>query len=124
MNTTFGELVPAITILENHINDEMSFDAAYKIEKILRKTSDDLDFFRKNYSNLLEECAEKTEDNKIKIENNNFRIKAEQLDYFNKKIKELLETKIEIDIPLLDPESLKNWKISVKDLHQLRFFLQ
>lgn len=112
----FQDMVAIESFIQQHATDKMPVSAAFKLNKILRAISGDLQFFRDRYTTLLQTCGEKDENGELVVlENGNYKIKDEQT--FEKGVKEIMDEEVVYnDLSCVKLADLQDIQISIAEL--------
>ena len=97
---------------------------AYKLMKIVKASNDEEAFYDEKIKEIIEEYSIKDQEDKTKIVNGEFRIRADKFAEFNKAIRELEETEVEQPKTKLHLSDLEDIKISVADIYALDSFIE
>ena len=112
----FQDMVAVESFIQQHATDKMPVSAAFKLNKILRAISGDLQFFRDRYTTLLQTCGEKDENGELVVlENGNYKIKDEAT--FEKGVKEIMDEEVVYnDLSCVKLVDLQDIQISIAEL--------
>lgn len=112
----FQDMVAIESFIQQHATDKMPVSAAFKLNKILRAISGDLQFFRDRYTTLLQTCGEKDENGELVVlENGNYKIKDEET--FEKGVKEIMDEEVVYnDLSCVKLVDLQDIQISIAEL--------
>ena len=112
----FQDMVAIESFIQQHATDKMPVSAAFKLNKILRVVSGDLQFFRDRYTTLLQACGEKDENGELVVlENGNYKIKDEAT--FEKGVKEIMDEEVVYnDLSCVKLVDLQDIQISIAEL--------
>lgn len=112
----FQDMVAIESFIQQHATDKMPVSAAFKLNKILRAISGDLQFFRDRYTTLLQTCGEKDENGELVVlENGNYKIKDETT--FEKGVKEIMDEEVVYnDLSCVKLVDLQDIQISIAEL--------
>lgn len=113
MQITLSQLYNLNDVLSKHISEPMGIKTSYKLLKFLRSIENDVQFFVDKLRGLYKEYEFEEVNGQYKIKD------ASLIPEYNKKIKELGETEIEIADIEFDIEELSDWKLSPIDLGQI-----
>lgn len=113
------QLVQIIQVLEKFVNEKLSIKFSYKIMKFLKATEADMTFYKEKLTKIIEEYGERAEDGSIKMIDNNFKIKENEIENFNKAYFELEEIEIELPNIKFNLNELEEIKISPAELYIL-----
>lgn len=102
------------------IKDErMEYDLAYKWLRNYQMLTDPITAFEEQLNRLNDEC--KSDE---KLDNGGYKLKEDEVDYYNEQLKKLYDTEIEIDFIKFDRDNLKTLQLSMNDVDVLeRFFI-
>ena len=113
------QLVQITQVLEKFVNEKLSIKLSYKIMKFLKVTEADMTFYKEKLTKIIEEYGERAEDGSIKMIDNNFKIKENEIENFNKAYFELEEIEIELPNIKFNLNELEEIKISPAELYIL-----
>lgn len=113
------QLVQITQVLERFVNKKLSIKLSYKIMKFLKATEADMTFYKEKLTKIIEEYGERAEDGSIKMIDNNFKIKENEIENFNKAYFELEEIEIELPNIKFNLNELEEIKISPAELYIL-----
>ena len=113
------QLVQITQVLERFVNKKLSIKLSYKIMKFLKATEADITFYKEKLTKIIEEYGERAEDGSIKMIDNNFKIKENEIENFNKAYFELEEIEIELPNIKFNLNELEEIKISPAELYIL-----
>ena len=105
MKLSNEKLANSINVLSKLINMELPIKLSYAFSKNITKIDRELEVYNKERQRLIEKYGEKDEEGKLKVKENG-NINILDADNFNKDIKEILEIENEIDIHIIDLESI------------------
>ncbi len=90
------EKVAANRVLMEHVNDKLPVFIAYKLMKLLKGLEEDVNFYRKKMSEIIDEYAEKDPNGQaLQSQNGSVIIQNGKVDECNSKIKELEDIQVE-----------------------------
>lgn len=115
----FYDMIAIESFVQQHATDKLSISVAFKLNKIMRTISDDLQFFREKYRNLIETCGEKDENGEIiTLEDGNYKIQDKEA--FEKGAQEIMtEEVVYSDLVPLKLSDLGNIQISMSELNSI-----
>lgn len=88
--------VAANRVLMEHVNDKLPVFIAYKLMKLLKGLEEDVNFYRKKMSEIIDEYAEKDPNGQaLQSQNGSVIIQNGKVDECNSKIKELEDIQVE-----------------------------
>lgn len=98
-------LVNSIGVLSKLTNMELPIKLSYALSKNITKIDRELEVYNKERQKLIEKYGEKDNEGKLKTKEDGT-INILDIDSFNKDLKEILEIETEVDIHLIDLESI------------------
>lgn len=119
MKTNYLVLLNAVNAFKELSERDISFKVGYNIAKIIKKIDVELEYFEKKRMEFLKEYGDPET-----FESQNIRIKEENLEKFNSKIKELMEVEIELDIKKMRLDDLEEIKFSSKNIQMIQDFIE
>ncbi|MBS5885154.1 hypothetical protein [Clostridium sp.] len=105
MKISNEKLANSIEVLNKITTIELPIKLSYAFSKNIIKINRELEVYNKERQRLIEKYGEKDEEGKLKVKENG-NINILDADNFNKDIKEILEIENEIDIHIIDLESI------------------
>lgn len=105
MKISNEKLANSIEVLNKITTIELPIKLSYAFSKNITKINRELEVYNKERQRLIEKYGEKDEEGKLKVKENG-NINILDADNFNKDIKEILEIENEIDIHIIDLESI------------------
>lgn len=105
MKLSNEKLANSIEVLNKITTMELPIKLSYAFSKNITKINRELEVYNKERQKLIEKYGEKDEEGKLKVKENG-NINILDADNFNKDIKEILEIENEIDIHIIDLESI------------------
>lgn len=103
--------------LLNLANAELKFSDALNISKIIKSSLEALETFEKERVKLVKKYSNLEEDK------SEIRVSQENLEVFNKEIKDIVNTKVVIEGEKIKVKNLENIKLSAKDIILLSDFI-
>jgi len=117
MKITNKELINDIGVLRDISQKQLPVKISYAIAKNIAKVDAELKIYNKERQKLINKYSEKGEDGKPRInENNQYRIKKECLEDWNKDIQELLSISVELDVFTFSVDLLDGFNISPAEM--------
>lgn len=120
------EKAAANRVLMEHANDKLSVFIAYKLMKLLKGLEEDVNFYRKKMSEIIDEYAEKDPNGQaLRSQNGGVIIQNGKADECNSKIKELEEMQVEDNSGIkFTLEELAPINFSVNELLSLECYIE
>ena len=127
MKLTNKKILNDIHMLNNLSNLELPVKVSYKIAKNIMNIEKELKVYNAQRQKLIDKYCLKDENNQNVIdENNNFTIDDKHLDKWNKKINELLDIEVDIDILTFKIDELMydNYKMTPSQLMLIDYMIE
>lgn len=127
MKLTNKKILNDIHMLNNLSNLELPVKVSYKIAKNIMNIEKELKVYNTQRQKLIDKYCLKDENNQNVIdENNNFTIDDKYLDKWNKKINELLDIEVNIDILTFKIDELMydNYKMTPSQLMLIDYMIE
>jgi len=119
MKITVGQFIDIFFILETITpQPELTVSAAYALRKLKKAAEEQRNIFDDVRLTLLEKYTEKDENDKLVVENGQYKL-GENREKFAKDIIELLQQEQEVEFKTLSVQDLGNVKISIEALDKL-----
>ena len=110
-------------VYETILEKNLPFSLAYKLNKLAEAVNKELEFYRNSMTKLIDEYAEKENGQPVSLENGDIKIIPEKITECHKRINELQNVEITIDVSFT-PEELEPLEMSIKDLQNLMPFIK
>ena len=110
-------------VYETILEKNLPFSLAYKLNKLAEAVNKELEFYRNSMTKLIDEYAEKENGQPVLLENGDIKIIPEKINVCQKRINELQNVEITIDVSFT-PEELEPLEMSIKDLQNLMPFIK
>lgn len=127
MKLTNKKILNDIHMLNNLSNLELPVKVSYKIAKNIMNIEKELKVYNTQRQKLIDKYCLKDENNQNVIdENNNFTIDNKYLDKWNKKINELLDIEVDIEILTFKIDELMydNYKMTPSQLMLIDYMIE
>lgn len=105
MKLSNGKLVNSIEVLSKLTNKELPIKFSYALSKNIIKINRELEAYNKERQKLIEKYGEKDEQGKIKTKEDGS-VNIKDVENWNRDFKELLEIENDIDINVIDLDSV------------------
>lgn len=117
MKITNKELINDIGVLRNISQKQLPVKISYAIAKNIAKVDTELKTYNKERQKLIDKYSEKGEDGKPKInKNNQYNIKRECMEDWNRDVQELLSISVELDVFTFSVDLLDGFNISPAEM--------
>ena len=121
---SLDQLINSIEILQKLGTAEVKARVAFNISKLLRVSEIEINNFNEIRINLIKKYAKKDESGEIIMDNEgNVTIESESVEIFNKELKELIATPIELNASKINLDDL-NINITPNEMLLLEPFLE
>lgn len=110
-------------VYETIFEKNLPFSLAYKLNKLAEAVNKELEFYRNSMTKLIDEYAEKENGQPVLLENGDIKIIPEKINECQRRINELQNVEITIDVSFT-PEELEPLEMSIKDLQNLMPFIK
>ncbi len=110
-------------VIENHKQDKMATNLAYKFVKFLKASDKEETFYDNQITLLFDEYSQKNEDGTIKNDGQSIFIVPELIDEFNKKLAELQDTEVDKPEISFTLKELENLSFTVDEMYCLDEFI-
>lgn len=121
MQITMNDMAVINQVFSAHKDDKMPIKVAYKFNKILKSTEEDIKFFQEKYREILFKYCQKQENGNLFIdEKGNFIVDKENTEAYTKEMNDLLTTKIDIpDTCTFNLDELDNLELTLQEVNAL-----
>ena len=119
------KLVDLIQI-NNIFKPNMEFEniqVGYKIMKFLKSIESDVAFYNNKLSEIAQECAEKDGDKLKMNKNGNLILLKEKIEEWNKKVADLANVEIEVNLPSFKLEDFTKCSFNLEELSILELLI-
>lgn len=120
MNSTLITLEP---VFNQMANQHLPVRTLYKLSKLSKTVSEEMEFYRDKMRSIIMEYAEKDEDGNPTQENGNVKIVPEKITDCNNEIGELLALEIELPDIVFSLDELEKLDLSLEDFNKLLPFI-
>ena len=122
---TLGELLDCTTAMQKLAEKPMKTKSAFKVARLMREIDKEYALFQESRKRLIEKYGEKDQNNELKIdENGNYSVSKENIEIFNRELRDVLETKISLNAELLDIEEFDNLNFTPTEMVLLAPFIR
>ena len=120
MKLKLGEVYSLVRNLPKLTNKDIPIKISYRLLKLLKICSAEMDTLEKTRIKLVEKYAEKTDDDK----KGECKVADENKEKFQEQFAKLLDEDVEIDFKLISIEDLGDINFSVNDLAPLQIIIK
>lgn len=124
MKISISDLAAAVNFVEQHRADKMPFRIAYKFNKFISDSKDDVMFFREKYGELLREYSQKDNKGDPIFQDGNLQIQKDKLDEFSKKATDIFSTQVDAPNVEFKIDELEKIEVSIEELTPLMPFIK
>jgi len=121
---TLEELFNTKKALDNFMQEKLPVKLAYKIKKLYKQVSEELEILEQSKDSLLENYAEKDEEGNFRNNDGYFVISKEHRENFEKELNELNNIKVKISFTPIKEEEIENMEMTPSTLLALEHFIQ
>lgn len=123
MKVTINDILNAANIVRVLGNTPMKAKSAYKIVKLKNIIEKEYNTFQEIRDNVIKKYGEYDENGNLKIKDNNYIIKEECYNDFNREINELLNEEIDISVSPLEMNDFEEHTFTPNDMEALAPFI-
>lgn len=125
IEVTLNEVLNSIGAFRSLSEQKIPAKAAFQIARLIRELDKENKTFDESRVKTLQECGERDEAGEIKItDEGNAILQPNKIEEYNKKIQELLDTKIQINAEKINLSLLDNLELSPIEILNLEPFLE
>ena len=118
INTTLNKIINSIPTFNKIASQNFDIKTAYLIAKIIQQLKEEIELFNQSKNLLL------TKYNAQKNDKNEFIIPKENIESFNKEIKELLNIEVKINTDKIEINNLNNIQCSPLEIESIIDFIK
>lgn len=119
-----NKIIRARKAIQNHMQDKLSYQTAYKFARFIRETDLQEEFLKENIRTLIDECAAKDENGQIMYFDNSIRINHDYIDKWSKEVGELESTEIDPPQVTFIKEDFEFMQVTVEEMLYLSEFIK
>lgn len=120
---TNKEIIEKVSMLGEISNRKLPVKVSYAIGKNISKIESELKHYNKEREKIVDKYCEKDEEGNLKIENGNYVIKENEIENWNKDMKDLQEIVVEIEVHTFNIELLNGYDMSPNEMMCIDFML-
>ena len=122
MIITLTEANSIYTVITKFKEQKLPIKLSYKIMKILSDLESELQFYRTQLQELLQECAQMDEEGNLKFteDGENFLLKTDKIEEFHNRYDELTNMDIELEDRFFTLKELENLELTPQDLYNIQ----
>lgn len=121
---TNKEIIEKVGMLGEISNRKLPVKVSYAIGKNISKIESELKHYNKERENIVDKYCEKDEDGNFKIENGNYVIKENEIENWNKDMKDLQEIIVEIDVHTFSIDMLNGYDMTASEMMCIDFMIE
>ena len=110
--------------IKNHLQDKISYKAAYKFACFMKATETQRTFYDEQIKALVELCGKKNDKGEFIYERNSVVLDKEHISDWSTKTKELNETEVDTPTIVFMPEDFDEIKVSTEEMIALSEFIK
>ena len=113
---TINEIMNSVPVLEKISQISTNGVTAFKIARIIRELNKEIELFEKQRVEMIEKYCERDEQGQmVMIDESQVKIKEDNIPKYNDELREILNTKVEINADVIPLTSIDEMKISPQD---------
>lgn len=125
-NISIKQILDSLVIIDKIKNQSAPVKVAYKIVKLLKILNEEKDNYIKLLQDIIEEYGERNEDGELKTspDKQSIPIVPEKREECYKKITELEEVMVKIELPSFTLDELEQLEFTIEDLSKIQFLIK
>ena len=121
---TNKEIIEKVGMLGEISNRKLPVKVSYAIGKNISKIESELKHYNKEREKIVDKYCEKDEEGNFKIENGNYVIKENEIENWNKDMKDLQEIVVEIDVHTFSIDMLNGYDMTASEMMCIDFMIE
>ena len=117
-------ILQAREAIKNHLQDKISYKAAYKFACFMKATETQRSFYDEQIKALVELCGKRNDKGEFMYERNSVVLDKEHISDWTAKTKELNETEVDTPTIVFIPEDFDEIKVSTEEMIALSEFIK
>lgn len=117
-------LINCTEAINELIRKPLKTKTAYKIARLAREISRELELFNTTKDALVEKYGEHDENDKLVIENNTYKIREDARDEFVKEYKEMMEQSINLNVEPISLKELEDERFTPQEISSILDFIE
>lgn len=121
---TNKEILDKVNVLGNISNRNLPVRVSYALAKNISKIENELKHYNNERAKIIERYCEKDEEGNSKIENGNYVIKKDEIENWNKDMKDLQDIENEFDVHKFNLELLNGYDMTANEMMCIDFMIE
>ena len=121
---TNKEIIEKVGMLGEISNRKLPVKVSYAIGKNISKIESELKHYNKEREKIVDKYCEKDEEGNFKIENGNYVIKENEIENWNKDMKDLQEIVVEIEAHKFNIDLLNGYDMTASEMMCIDFMIE
>lgn len=121
---TNKEILDKVNILGDISNRKLPVKVSYALAKNISKIESELKHYNNERVKIVDKYCERDEENNLKIENGNYVVKEDEIENWNKDMKDLQDIEIEFDVHKFNIELLNGYDMTASEMMCIDFMIE
>lgn len=122
---TLSELMDSASVMQELAKKPMKTKAAFQTARLMREIEKEYSLFQESRKGLIDKYADKDENGEPKAdENGNYTVPKENIEEFNKELKEMLDQTLSLNVEPISLEDLGDADFTPADMMLLAPFMK
>lgn len=121
---TNKEILDKVNMLGDISNRKLPVKVSYALAKNISKIESELKHYNNERVKIVDKYCERDEENNLKIENGNYVIKEDEIENWNKDMKDLQDIEIEFDVHKFNIELLNGYDMTASEMMCIDFMIE
>lgn len=122
---TLSELMDSASVMQELAKKPMKTKAAFQTARLMREIEKEYSLFQESRKGLIDKYADKDENGEPKAdENGNYTVPKENIEEFNKELKEMLDQTLSLNVEPISIEDLGDADFTPADMMLLAPFMK
>lgn len=122
---TLSELMDSASVMQELAKKPMKTKAAFQTARLMREIEKEYSLFQESRKGLIDKYADKDENGEPKAdENGNYTVPKENIEEFNKELKEMLDQTLSLNVEPISIEDLGDADFTPADMMLLAPFIK
>ena len=121
---TNKEILDKVNMLGDISNRKLPVKVSYALAKNISKIESELKHYNNERVKIVDKYCERDEENNLKIENGNYVVKEDEIENWNKDMKDLQDIEIEFDVHKFNIELLNGYDMTASEMMCIDFMIE
>lgn len=121
---TNKEILDKVNMLGDISNRKLPVKVSYALAKNISKIENELKHYNNERTKIVDKYCERDEKDNLKIENGNYVIKEDEIENWNKDMKDLQDIVVEIDVHTFRLEELNGYDMTASEMMCIDFMIE